>query len=216
MRDGSTSGGTLRPACSHLIHFYDRAYPAEAVSDFIAAGLAAGDACVVLLTAPHRHAVEQRLHACGMRTDANGSDPGTYRAIDTDEALSRMVVDGRLDMQRARDLLASVLCPPAHSGSRRVRAAGDPAPTLFSAGQRDDAVAFEGLVDSLAAAHGAAVFCAYPIADFCREGHTQSLFRFCAEHTALEFPERMWADGFLPRPRATSPDWPVAAGRTRS
>jgi len=203
-------------ACGHAVHFYDQAYPADAASDFIAAGLRAGDACVLLLTAPHRRAVEQRLRAQGLGAGARQGHNGSYRAIDTHQALAAMQVGGRLDLSRAQALLADILGPSGDGGKQRARAVGDLAPTLLAAGLADDAVALEAIVDRLAAAHGAEVFCAYPIADFCRQGYTGSLFEVCAEHSALAFPERLWAQGFMPPRSATSPAWPAAAGRIRS
>lgn len=122
------SGGTPATACGHAVHFYDQAYPADAASDFIAAGLRAGDACVVVLTAPNRRAVAQRLRAQGLRTDAAHSHRGSYRAIDTHDALAAMQVGGRLDLSKARVLLASVLGPPVDGSTRRARLVGDPAP----------------------------------------------------------------------------------------
>ena len=217
MRHRSNAGHQPPAPCNHAVHFYDQAYPADAASDFIAAGLRAGDACVLLLTAPHRRAVEQRLRAQGLRTDAQQGHRGSYRAIDTHQALAAIQVGGRLDLARACELLERLLAPPVDGSSARIRAVGDPAPTLLAAGLTQDAIALEAIVDRLAAAHGAEVFCAYPIADFCRQGHTGSLFEVCAEHTALAFPDRLWAQGFMPpRGGATSPAWPAAAGRTRS
>ncbi len=209
------SGGTPATACGHAVHFYDQAYPADAASDFIAAGLRAGDACVVVLTAPNRRAVAQRLRAQGLRTDAAHSHRGSYRAIDTHDALAAMQVGGRLDLSKARVLLASVLGPPVDGSTRRARLVGDPAPTLLAAGQPEDAIVLEAIVDRLAAAHGAEVFCAYPIADFCRPGRMQSLFEVCAEHNTLAFPERLWAHALLPPLSATLPACLAAAGRTR-
>ena len=69
--------------CQHLAVFYSDAYPAAEVGDFFAAGLAAGDSCLALLTAPHRLAVEQALRARGVHLDT-----AAYIAVDTHEALA--------------------------------------------------------------------------------------------------------------------------------
>ena len=216
MRHRSTPGCTAASACAHAVHFYDQAYPADAASDLIAAGLRAGDACVLLLTAPHRHAVEQRLRAQGLHTGAGQGSCGSYRAIDTHEALAAMQLGGRLDLSKAHELLSAVLAPAADGSVQRARVVGDAAPTLLAAGRADDAIALEAIVDRIAIAHSAEVFCAYPIADFCRQGHTRSLFEVCAEHSTLAFPERLWAQGFMPSRGARSPAWPAAGGRTPS
>ena len=173
--------------CQHLALFYAEAYPAAEVGDFFAAGLAAGDSCLALLTAPHRRAVEEALQARGVCIDT-----AAYVAIDTDAALAQWRVDGRLDLQRASEAMTPLMMAPSGGGNRRIRAAGDLAPTLVAAGHGDDAVAFECLVHRLTVEHGASVICAYPIQAVCGHGNMTSLLRLSAEHAALEFPERLW------------------------
>lgn len=198
MRTQSNPGVPLRSGCHHTAHYYADAFPTDAASAFIAAGLRAGEACVLMLVEPHRQAVEQALTARGVGTDPAACAPGSYLALDTGAALSPLLVDGRLDMARAAAALNTLLSPPRAGGGRPVRLVGDPAPTLFAAGNVADAIALEALVDRLAATHGAAVFCAYPVQAFCREGHPQSLYRISAEHSSLEFPDHLWVQGFLP------------------
>ena len=196
--------------CTHSVHFYDDAYPADAAGDFIADGLRAGDVCIVMLVKPHRQAVEQRLHVLGISTAADSADSGSYCAIDTDEALAGLLVDGRLDPQRATESMHALLSPDGASGC--VRLVGDPAAVLLDAGNERDAMALERLVDGLARVHRASVFCAYPIQVFCREGNPNALLRFSAEHSALSFPKPLWAYGYL----ASSPRRAAATGRTPS
>lgn len=197
MQIQSIPGERLRFGCRHAVHYYADAFPADAASEFIAAGLRAGHACVVMLVEPHRRAVEQALKVRGVYLEPGARASGSYLALDTAAALSGLLVDGRLDMARATAALNALLSPPPDGGGRLVRLVGDPAPALFAAGNAADAIALETLVDRLAATHGAAVFCAYPVQGFCREGHTQTLYRISAEHSSLTFPERLWMQGFL-------------------
>ena len=192
-------------AYGHTAHFYVGAYPASLVADFIVAGLRVGDACTVILTPRHRLAVERQLQARGLGVGVGvgagngsiGSYRGAYRVVDTHVALATLVVDGCLDWVLARSMLTDMFgrTAPGTSGGKRL--AGDLAPTLIAAGQADDALAIERLVDTLAAAHRAAVFCAYPIKDVCQGASTRSLFSVCAEHASLEFPERLWVQDLL-------------------
>jgi MEDS: MEthanogen/methylotroph, DcmR Sensory domain len=188
---------TANSACNHLVHFYDGAYPADEACDFIVAGLLAGDTCVVMLIRQNRQAVEARLNTRRIFTTPASPHSGSYRTMDTDEALAELLVDSRLDMNRAAAKLGPLLSPATQGGSGRVRLVGDPAAVLFAAGNREDAFALEALVDGLAIARGASIFCAYRIQDFCRERNTNSLFRISAEHSALHFPERLWVQGYL-------------------
>lgn len=182
--------------CQHLVCFYDDAFPADAVSEFLAAGLRAGDTCLALLTAPHQTAVEKGLRKRGVHTASTD-----FLAIDTDAMLARCRIDGRLALDRAGALLTPLMKP---SGSttvrgtdRRVRAVGDLAPTLCAAGEVEDAVAFEALVHRLAQEHGAAVICPYPIEVFARRADMDALFRLSAEHARVEFPEQLWVRGLM-------------------
>ncbi len=174
--------------CQHTVRFYDEAYPADSVSEFLAAGLEAGDRCLTLLTAPHRHAVEQCLRARGVAIERSA-----YVAVDSDEAWAQMQVNGRLDARRAHAMLEQLMVRPQGGGSGRVRAVGDLAPTLHAAGKIDDAVAFERLVHLAMERHGASTICAYPIHSQRREGRMQTLLRLSAEHTVVEFPQHLWA-----------------------
>jgi hypothetical protein len=188
-------GTESSPMCRHSIHFYDDAYPAEAASDFIADGLLAGDTCIVMLSQPALSAVEHCLKAGGVLTGAAGACSGSYKAMDTHDALSQLVVEGRLDHERATGALGSLLGQARGGG--RVRLVGDPAPVLFAAGNEEDAMALEGVVDRLAQVHQASVFCAYPIQGFCQKRNTSSLLGMSAHHSAVVFPERLWVQGYL-------------------
>jgi hypothetical protein len=180
--------------CEHRALFYDDIYPAEQVSEFFAEGLRAGDSCLALLTAPNRRAVERGLLARGVRLQ-----DAAYVAIDTHAVLLQCRVDGRLDMHRASDMLAPLMQPPPGPGGRRVRAAGDLAPTLSAAGDTDGAVAFESLVHRLAQQHRASVVCAYPMQSFGRSDDMGALLRLSAEHATVGFPERLWVQHLMPR-----------------
>ena len=181
----------------HSVRFYDDAYPAEEAGDFIVAGLQEGDACIVMLTLPHRQAVERHLAARGVSIHGKTPHAGLYSAIDTNEALTQLMVGGRLDTASAAASLGALLNPATHGSQGRVRLVGDPAPALFAMGNHDDTFALEALVDGLAGANNAAVFCAYPIQDFCGSGHTSALLKVSAEHSTLGFPKGLWAQGYV-------------------
>ena len=181
--------------CKHSVRFYDDIYPAREAGDFIAEGLLAGDSCVVMLSQPHRAAVERRLNELGVRSAPVGALPARYTTLDTTEMLSRLVVGGRLDLQRSAVSLEQLLSPSGDG--RRVRLVGDPAPVLFDAGYEEEANALEDLVDALAIQYDASVFCAYAMQGFFRSGKTNSLFRTSARHATVSFPTGLWIDGFL-------------------
>jgi hypothetical protein len=177
--------------CRHLLRYYVDDYPAAEVSEYLAAGLDAGDSCLTLLTPAHRQAVESCMGERGIRFPA-----ANCVVVDTDELLAQLLVDGRLALDRASEMLAPLMKP---SGSaRRVCAVGDLAPTLVGLGNIDDAVAFEGLVHRLAVAHGAVVLCAYPIRSFGHRADLDGVMRLSAQHSQVEFPAQLWAQALLP------------------
>jgi MEDS: MEthanogen/methylotroph, DcmR Sensory domain len=181
--------------CTHAVHFYDTAYPARAASDFIAAGLSAGDTCVLMLTQPARSAVERCLKERGIATGPDSTGSKVCRGIDTYQVLSELVADGRLDLQRSAEVLGSLLSD-AGSG-RRVRLVGDPAAVLFASGNERGATALEELVDELRLLHHASVFCAYPLQRFFNPGNTLALLRTSAHHASVAFPEGLWIRPYL-------------------
>jgi MEDS: MEthanogen/methylotroph, DcmR Sensory domain len=178
--------------CQHLALFYADAYPAEEVADFFAAGLAAGDSCLALLGAPNRRAVEQALQARGVDlADA------AYLALDSDDFLTQLQIEGGLDLEHAHALLTPLMTAPRRGGKNRVRAVGDLAPVLCAAGQIDDALAFEALVHRLTVEQNASVICAYPI-QICGRGTMRAMLSISAEHNALEFPSQPWMKTLAP------------------
>ena len=112
MQIQSIPGERLRFGCRHAVHYYADAFPADAACEFIAAGLRAGHACVVMLVEPHRRAVEQALKVRGVYLEPGARASGSYLALDTAAALSGLLVDGRLDMARATAALNALLSPP--------------------------------------------------------------------------------------------------------
>lgn len=188
--------------CTHAVHFYDKAFPAAAASDFIAAGARAGDRCVLILAQPARSAVERCLKERGIATGPDSTSSKVCRSIDTYQVLSELVADGRLDLQRSAEMLGSLLSDAGDG--RQVRLVGDPAAVLFASGNARDATALEELVNQLRLRHRAAVFCAYPLQRFFNPGNTLALLRASAHHDAVAFPEGLWIRSLLaaaPPPR---------------
>ena len=188
--------------CTHSVHFYDDVYPAEAASDFVAAGVRAGDTCVVMLTQPARAEVERCLKARGISASLDSAQGQPWITMDTHDALSELVIDGRLDRGRTAEVLGQLL--GQGSGGRRVRLVADLAPVLFASGYEEDAMALEALVDELALVHSASVFCAYAMHGLFRLGTANALVRVSAEHSAVAFPDRLWIRALLapePSPR---------------
>ena len=187
--------------CKHHLHFYEDHYPAQQASDFLIAGLEAGDSGLLLLTQPHRQAVERCLRMRGVRYE----DACVF--VDSDEAVAQIRASGSFDLRRARELLTPFMRAAAGRGSQRMRAVGDLAPTLCVAGQVDDAIAFEALVHDLTLEYGGSTLCAYALPQTADGLDLRLLYRLSAEHNAIRVPGRLWMERFA---------LPVRAGRGAS
>ena len=179
--------------CTHVARFYADAYPVAEVVDFFAVGLEAGDSCFALLTAQHRLAVEGSMRSRGIVLESVA-----YVAVDSDEAWSKMQVNGTLDLGKASALLAPLMIPPCNGKNARVRVVGDMASMLCAAGKTEDAVTFEGLMHRLTQEYGASTICAYPIKKHLAYDGFWGLMRLSAQHAAIEFPQQLWAHHLVP------------------
>src|ERR1044071_1617539 len=78
-------------ACDHFVQFYESDQTlVESVSEFISSGMDAGEGCIVIATAAHRSAIENKLIAGGIDIRM-AQRLGTYVALDAGETLSRFM-----------------------------------------------------------------------------------------------------------------------------
>ena len=106
-----------RSLSEHFVQFCETdAFLMNSVSEFIGAGLRAGDACIVIATKPHRENLEERLKGDGLEVAA-ARERGHYASIDAAATLSKFMVDGSLEPGRFADH------PDQHRQCARGRAA---------------------------------------------------------------------------------------------
>ena len=111
---------------SHFVGFYEtEKFLVDSVLDFLAPGLRAGDAAIVVANEAHRHSVDSALMAAGIDLpEARGC--GRYIALDASEALGTFMVGGRPDAARFKIATAAAttplgLPPSSRSVTRRSR-----------------------------------------------------------------------------------------------
>jgi PAS domain S-box-containing protein len=165
----------------HLVQFYeDDAFLVDEVTEFIGAGLQAGESGIVIATPAHRSDLAQRLQAI------DGSwHPGQYIALDAAETLSKFMVDGWPDERRFTGLMEDVLRRAAHNGTRQVRAFGEMVALLWADGKHDAALRLEELWNDLARTHSFSLLCAYPMQGFDDEEHGHSFLHICKAHSQV-------------------------------
>ena len=159
----ATGAATPQPSpCGHLVQFYsDPSRFLDTLEGFIAAGLDAGEAVVVIATSSHLHALEARLQARGQDLVAARND-NRYLPIGAEDALARFMVDGWPDAARFNLMLSDVLLRARGRGNRTVRAFGEMVVLLWAGGQAEAAIQLERLWNRVCALGELTLLCAYP------------------------------------------------------
>jgi hypothetical protein len=152
-------------ACPHRVHFYsDTSRFLDNLETYIADGLLAGEATIVIATAMHLHALEARLQARGLDLVAARHE-NRYLPMGAEDALAQFLVDGWPSAERFHALLAQLLLRARGTG-RPVRAFGEMVVVLWGNGQRDAAVKLEQLWAQVCAGGQLSLLCAYPLHGF--------------------------------------------------
>jgi len=168
----------------HFVQFYeDDQFLVESVGGFVGAGLGAGDAAIVIATAAHRAALEERLELQGLDLAAVRAQ-GRFVALDAAETLSRFMVDGSPDKTLFTKTVGSVVAHAA-TGQRGVRAFGEMVALLWAEGNAPAAIRLEELWNELARSHSFSLFCAYPMNGFRGASHGDSFLHICKEHSRV-------------------------------
>lgn len=187
---------------SHFVQFYETDdFLLDSLTEFVAAGLAAGDACIVISTQAHREGLAERLKASGQ--DVTRAD---YISLDAVETLSLFMVDGMPDAERFIEVIGNVIAR-ASKYHRNVRVFGDMVAVLWIEGNATAAIRLEELWNDLRSSHSFSLFCAYAIHNFASTKHETQFVEICRQHSqvipdesymALETPdERLLAISLL-------------------
>jgi PAS domain S-box-containing protein len=168
----------------HFVQFYESdEFLVESVTGFVAAALNDGQGSVVIATAEHHLALEQKLADLGVDLMAALS-AGRWVPLDAADTLAKFMVNGSPDPQRFAATVGATIAQLARGGGR-VHAFGEMVALLWSAGQRDAAIKLEELWNELGQRHRFALFCAYPIAAFAGAGHEGPFNGVCSCHTRV-------------------------------
>jgi len=174
--------GELAP-CDHLVQIYsDDAAFLDALEGFVAGGLRGGEAVILIVTRPHRLALEARLSAHGLDLPAARSQ-GRYIPLDAEKTLRKFMVRGWPDEELFEAVVAGLL-ERAAAGGRRVRAFGEMVALLWANGQTGATVRLEHLWHRICERDGLSLFCAYPRSGFTQDAES-SLREICEVHTRV-------------------------------
>lgn len=168
----------------HLVGFYETdAFLVESVVEFLATGLDAGDAAVVVATTAHGRQLEEALTRRGTALpDAGEGDQ--LIVLDAAELVAALMVEDTPDPERFQALLGPVV-ERATQGGRRVRVFGEMAALLWEDGRVLAACALENLWNELAADRAFGMLCMYPTSAVNSEDRTLAFLTVCEQHAGV-------------------------------
>jgi CheY-like chemotaxis protein len=164
----------------HAVFLYDDVPSlAHTVGGFIGEGLLAGQAAVVIATAPHGAAVREHLVAIGVDTEERTARDELL-IVDADDMLDLFMVDGLPDAERFKDALTPIMERATGSRKRLVRAYGEMVDVLWRNDNEAAALSLEALWNRLGLGRTCSVLCGYSSADV---GTGAGLDAICDQHS---------------------------------
>jgi PAS domain S-box-containing protein len=171
----------------HVAYFYQESDSLlEALAAYIGGALGAGNAALVIATKLHREGLQHRLTARGLDIP-KAANEGRYLEFDAAELLSEIMVEEMPDSCRFEAIVGEAIksVARAKTARREIAAFGEMVSLLWTEGKVEAAIRLEQLWNELAKKHAFSLRCAYPVAHFNGEKHSQPLIRVCAEHSAI-------------------------------
>jgi hypothetical protein len=168
-------------AGEHLLHLYDDGDQFGALlAEFVATGIANGEATIVIATTPHLAALDDALRDRNIDVGAMLLQ-NRYLPLDAGAALEKFMRDGQPDaglfLRMVTDLMER-----ARRGGCRVRAFGEMVALLWARGEQAATLRLEHLWHALCRREGLLLLCAYPRAAFAG-GRRPALAAIGAAHS---------------------------------
>ncbi len=169
--------------CEHLVQIYgDDDVFVDSLEGFVAGGLKAGDAVIVIATASHRSCLESRLITNGISLSiARSRDQ--YITLDTEETLTKFLVNDWPDEELFEQLVIPLI-ERARRTDRRVRAFGELVAVMWGQGLNGATVQLEHLWHKLCQRESFSLFCAYPKTGFTQDAQA-SIREICQTHSRI-------------------------------
>lgn len=168
----------------HAVRFYDRPEDlSAAVGGYLAGGLRAGEAAVVVATGEHRLAFGAELAGRGIDVSAARAT-GRLLMVDAAETLSEFISRDRIDPVRF-EAEARRLFRPATRAGRPVRVYAEMVVLLWESGHVPLALELEELWNAQAARSSFSLLCAYPERLIAGDESSAALGEVCQLHTEV-------------------------------
>lgn len=170
-------------ACDHCVQIYE-SDPVflDALEGFVAAGLAQGDACVLIATESHLQSLADRLRRAGIDLPAAMARDQLI-ALDAHTSLATFMRDGWPDEALFQSFVTTLLhrVRPRYP---KVRAFGEMVALMWANGDHDATIELEHHWARLCKSEAFSLFCAYPRAGFTQNAE-QSMMDVHLAHSIV-------------------------------
>lgn len=155
---------------THTVQFYDNeAYLLDSLTEYVHAGLLAGEACLIIATPVHITQLGSRLHDRGLDS-ASYAKHGLYKALDAQATLDAFMAGGMPDQAKFQAVIGSAI---AETAGRAIptRAYGEMVALLWEAGNLAAVIRLEELWNEFVSSYPVALLCGYSMATFDEAEH---------------------------------------------
>ena len=164
---------------NHSVQLYDDTERlAEAVARYAHAGLARGEAVILIATAEHRHAFLRKLDG----SDVYGEERLTV--LDAERTLERFMANGMPQWKRFHEVIGGLIAE-LRLRHPTVCAYGEMVDVLWQRGERDAAIRLEEYWNELGRLQTFSLFCAYRLSPLDDASYGGPLESVCKTHTHL-------------------------------
>lgn len=169
---------------AHVVQFYEsESFLVDSVGSFIAAGLLAGEAAIVIATPEHGAGFDHALAAAGVDVGLARRE-GRYVSLDAEATLAQFAIGDDVDRDRFLGLLGDAIDRLA-AGGRPVRAFGEMVALLWERGAVPAAIRLEELWNELAETRSFSLLCGYPISSSADPAEAERFADVCARHSSV-------------------------------
>jgi hypothetical protein len=168
--------------CSHVVEIYeDDASFLKNLAEFVAGGLAKGEAAVIIATPQHRNALRSHLSAMGFDIKA-AVESDQLMLLDVEETIAKFLMNDWPQDYLFHKVIGEILGRAVGPG-RKVRAFGEMVALMWAKGLCGATVKLEHLWTDLCRKLDFSLFCAYPKVGFT-VNPAADIGRVCDLHSA--------------------------------
>lgn len=158
-------------------YYYSDRSLITSLNHYIGAGLAVGDACIVIATPNHIKKLNKEL-AKNLDFSLDEARNTNYIAVNAEAILADFIKNGRIDKKKFYSIFGQII-KEAEKKGKPIRAYGEMVSVLWENGHKASAIRLEKIWNEIAQKHSFALFCAYPQYLFDKQNHERSVIDIC-------------------------------------